>query len=68
LWLVTSAYERAQASALAPFHFAELAAATAVGFVAFREMPDAAALAGIALILSAGLLSTWGEPAAVTTG
>jgi drug/metabolite transporter (DMT)-like permease len=68
LWLVTSAYERAQASALAPFHFAELAAATAVGFVAFREMPDAAALAGIALILAAGLLSTWGEPAAVATG
>jgi drug/metabolite transporter (DMT)-like permease len=68
LWLVTSAYERAQASALAPFHFAELAAATAVGFVAFREMPDGAALAGIALILAAGLLSTWGEPAAVTTG
>ena len=68
LWLVTSAYERAQASALAPFHFAELAAATAVGFVAFREMPDAAALVGIGLILAAGLLSTWGEPAAATTG
>lgn len=62
LWLVTTAYERAQASALAPFHFAELAAATAVGWIVFGEMPDATAVAGIALILAAGLLATWGEP------
>jgi drug/metabolite transporter (DMT)-like permease len=63
LWLVTTAYERAQASALAPFHFAELAAATAVGWGVFGELPDAIAIAGIVLILSAGLLATWGEPA-----
>ena len=66
LWLVTAAYERAQASALAPFHFAELAAATAVGWIVFGEMPDAPAVAGIALILAAGLLATWGEPARAT--
>jgi drug/metabolite transporter (DMT)-like permease len=63
LWLVTSAYERADASALAPFHFAELAAATAVGRVVFGEAPDAATLAGIAVILAAGLLATWRSPA-----
>lgn len=62
LWLVTTAYERAQASALAPFHFAELAAATAVGWAAFGEVPDPPALVGIALILAAGLLATWREP------
>jgi drug/metabolite transporter (DMT)-like permease len=67
LWLVTSAYERAQASALAPFHFAELAAATAVGLIAFREVPDGPALAGIALILAAGVLATWDEPALETS-
>jgi drug/metabolite transporter (DMT)-like permease len=61
LWLVTTAYERAQASALAPFHFAELAAATAVGWIVFGELPDGPAVAGIALILAAGLLATWGE-------
>jgi drug/metabolite transporter (DMT)-like permease len=59
LWLVTSAYERADASALAPLHFAELAAATGVGRVVFGETPDAATLAGIAVILGAGLLATW---------
>jgi drug/metabolite transporter (DMT)-like permease len=63
LWLVTTAYERAQASALAPFHFAELAAAAAVGWVAFGEAPDAPATAGIALILAAGLLATWSRRA-----
>jgi drug/metabolite transporter (DMT)-like permease len=67
LWLVTSAYERAQASALAPFHFAELAAATAVGAIVFGELPDPVAVAGIALILAAGLLATWGEQAPATT-
>jgi drug/metabolite transporter (DMT)-like permease len=66
LWLVTTAYERAQASALAPFHFAELAAATAVGWVVFGELPDVVAVAGIALILVAGVLATWGEPAGAT--
>ena len=63
LWLVTSAYERAQASALAPFHFAELAFATGVGFALFGEVPDRVALAGIAVILAAGVLATWREPA-----
>jgi drug/metabolite transporter (DMT)-like permease len=63
LWLVTTAYERAQASALAPFHFAELAAATTVGWVTFGEVPDPPAIAGIALILAAGLLATWGGSA-----
>jgi drug/metabolite transporter (DMT)-like permease len=63
LWLVTTAYERAQASALAPFHFAELAAATAVGWIVFGEVPDGPAFAGIALILAAGLFATWGERA-----
>ena len=61
LWLVTTAYERAQASALAPVHFAELGAATAVGWIFFGEIPDAPAVAGIVLIFAAGLLATWVE-------
>jgi drug/metabolite transporter (DMT)-like permease len=55
LWLITAAYERAEASALAPFHYAELAFATALGVAVFGEVPDAATGAGIALILAAGL-------------
>src|SRR6266850_711782 len=55
MWLVTAAYERAQASVLAPFHYVELAAAVVIGLALFGEKPDAAAVAGIALILLAGL-------------
>jgi len=55
LWLITAAYERAEASVLAPFHYVELACATGLGVIAFGEVPDAATGAGIALILAAGL-------------
>jgi drug/metabolite transporter (DMT)-like permease len=59
LWLVTVASERADASVLAPFHFAELGAAAVVGWIAFGEVPGGATLAGIVVILGAGLLATW---------
>ena len=55
MWLVTAAYERAEASVLAPFHYVELAAAVVIGLAIFGEMPDLPAVAGIALILTAGL-------------
>jgi drug/metabolite transporter (DMT)-like permease len=55
VWLVTAAYERAEASVLAPFHYIELIAAVAIGFAVFRETPDTAAIAGIGLILASGL-------------
>src|SRR6267142_1330507 len=45
----------AQASVLAPFHYVELAAAVVIGLAIFGEKPDAAAVAGIALILLGGL-------------
>ena len=55
LWLITAAYERAEASLLAPFHYVELGVATALGVAVFGEVPDALAGAGIALIVAAGL-------------
>lgn len=55
LWLITAAYERAEASTLAPFHYGELACATAIGVVVFDEVPDVVTGAGIALIVAAGL-------------
>ena len=55
LWLITAAYERGEASALAPFHYLELAFATALGVAVFGEVPDALTAAGIALIVAAGL-------------
>lgn len=54
VWLVTAAYERAEASVLAPFHYVELIAAVTIGLAIFHETPDAAAIAGIALILASG--------------
>ena len=55
VWLVTAAYEQAEASVLAPFHYIELIAAVAIGLTIFHETPDVAAIAGIALILASGL-------------
>jgi drug/metabolite transporter (DMT)-like permease len=65
LWLVTAAYERAEASVLAPFHYLELAAALGIGFAIFGETPDLPAFAGIALILSAGLAVSYRRSRAV---
>jgi drug/metabolite transporter (DMT)-like permease len=55
LWFITAGYERAEASFLAPFHYVELAVATAIGVAVFGEVPDPVAGAGIALIVAAGL-------------
>lgn len=54
LWLVTAAYERAEASVLAPFQYVELVSAVAIGVAIFGEKPGPAAVVGIALILAAG--------------
>ena len=62
MWLVTAAYERAEASVLAPFHYVELAAAVAIGLAVFGERPDPVSIAGIALILAAGLAVTRDRP------
>jgi len=55
LWFITAGYERAEASFLAPFHYVELAVATAIGVAVFGEVPGLLAGAGIALIVAAGL-------------
>jgi drug/metabolite transporter (DMT)-like permease len=58
MWLVTVAYERADASVLAPFHFAELAAAIPVGLLLFGEVPDPLTWVGIGIILVTGVVAT----------
>jgi len=65
IWLVTAAYERAEASVLAPFHYVELAAAVAIGIAFFGEKPGPGAIAGIALILAAGLAVSYRGAGAV---
>jgi drug/metabolite transporter (DMT)-like permease len=46
---------RAEASVLAPFYYATLLWAAAIGAVAFGEWPDAALLVGATLIVAAGV-------------
>lgn len=57
--LFTSAYREAPASILAPVNYMHIAFATLLGWLVFRQLPDALGFAGMALIATAGLLSAW---------
>jgi drug/metabolite transporter (DMT)-like permease len=46
------AYQSSPANLLAPFHYFSIIAATAAGFLAFGEVPTAATLVGITVILT----------------
>src|SRR5690606_17219568 len=50
-----AAFRLADASVLAPLVYVELIGATAVGYVAFGDLPGPATAAGAALIVAAGL-------------
>lgn len=67
IWLVTAAYERTEASVLAPFQYVELVSAVAIGVAIFGEKPGIAAVAGIALILVAGLAVSYRPRREVTS-
>jgi drug/metabolite transporter (DMT)-like permease len=57
--LLTSAYREAPASTLAPVNYMHIAFATVLGWLVFRQIPDAFGLVGMALIAAAGLLAAW---------
>lgn len=48
-------FGQAQASALAPFNYTSLIWATLFGYLFFAELPDAATVAGAALVVAAGI-------------
>lgn len=54
-WAIVTAMRIGEASAVAPFRYTRLVFAMALGMVILGERPDAATLAGSALILAAGL-------------
>lgn len=56
--LLLVAYGMASASRMAPLVYFQLVAATALGWMVFEDLPDALALAGMALILGAGVASS----------
>lgn len=58
---LTSAYRFAPASFVAPFDYASMLLAVAVGFFVFHEIPTLPTLGGAALIIVAGLLIVWRE-------
>ncbi|WP_434618691.1 DMT family transporter [Tabrizicola sp. M-4] len=59
--LLTSSYREADASLVAPFDYASMLFALAIGWFVFSEVPTWTMLAGAALIILAGILIIWRE-------
>lgn len=57
--LLTSAYREAPASTLAPVNYMHIAFATLLGWLVFRDLPDALGFIGMALIAVSGLIAAW---------
>ncbi|MGB3147450.1 MAG: DMT family transporter [Paracoccaceae bacterium] len=58
---LTSSYRYADASVVAPFDYASMLVALAVGYFAFDEVPSTTVLAGAALVIVAGIVIIWRE-------
>lgn len=54
-YFMIKAFERSQASLLAPFGYSSLLWATMFGFVVFADLPDLLTIAGAAIVIAAGL-------------
>ncbi|WP_413864549.1 DMT family transporter [Albidovulum sp.] len=59
--LLTSSYRHADASVIAPFEYASMLMAIAVGYLVFGEVPGRPVLAGATLVVVAGILIIWRE-------
>lgn len=58
-FLLILAYQRAPASTLTPFNYAQIGFATLGGWLVFGHMPDALSFAGIALVAACGAGGAW---------
>ncbi|TCP40207.1 DMT family transporter [Rhodovulum marinum] len=58
---LTSAYRHAEAAVVAPFDYASMLMALAVGYAVFDEVPTRATLMGASLVIAAGVLIIWRE-------
>ena len=58
---LTSAYRHAEAGLVAPFDYASMLLAVAIGWFAFAELPTRQTLLGAALVIAAGILIIWRE-------
>ena len=59
--LFIRAFQRASASAIAPFTYTQLLWSTLAGWLVFGTFPDAWTLAGILVIAGSGVILTWYE-------
>jgi len=59
--LLTSSYREADASVVAPFDYASMLFALAIGYWVFGEVPTWTMLAGASLVVTAGVLIIWRE-------
>ena len=58
---LTSAYRYAEAGLVAPFDYASMLLAVAIGYLIFAEVPTRTTLGGAAIIIAAGILIIWRE-------
>jgi len=59
--LFVRAFQRASASAIAPFTYVQLVWSTLAGWLVFGSFPDTLALCGIVVIAGSGVVLTWYE-------
>lgn len=59
--LLTSSYREADASVVAPFEYASMLFALAIGYAVFDEVPTVTMLFGAAIVVTAGILIIWRE-------
>ena len=58
---LTASYRHADASVVAPFDYASMILALAIGWLVFAEVPTLTMLAGATLIVGAGIVIIWRE-------
>jgi len=54
-FLIISAFERAQASLLAPFNYCEMIGAVAIGYLVFGDFPDSWTWLGVLVLIGSGV-------------
>lgn len=59
--MLSSSYRYAPASVIAPFDYASIFFATALGMIFFDEVPTRTTLLGAAIVIAAGILIIWRE-------
>lgn len=60
-YLVTRAYDFAEASLLSPFNYAEIITAVAAGWYFFNDFPDNWTLLGVSILITCAVYISWRE-------